>query len=155
MNREEIREKAKKLLGNASIDVLSDDEKTIKILKDIINSNNEDTKFNEETLKCIERYILAKQKMQTNEKNNEFMHNLAEELRSQKVRKDDDVLLNIPLFKITTKDNNKEYYFITRKNAQKFADANKKYIKNSEVMQIEENKNLELEKLIKIIKEEF
>lgn len=153
MDKEKIKKRANKILGENSVLTLKNEEKIILTLQKIINEEIEDTEMAENTLNDIEKYLEEKQKRISNEEDYKFLKELSENLREQKIRRDDDVLLKNPLFKITTED--EEYYFLTRKNAHQFIEANKSRIKNSEVIKIQENENLELEKLIDIIKRNF
>lgn len=91
--------------------------------------------------------------MEVKENEYEFMHELSEELKKQKIRKGDKIL-NLPLFKVVTSDKN-EYYFLTRNNANQFIELNKNIIDSSEIINIVENRNLELQRLINVIKDNY
>lgn len=149
-----IKEKVEKILKEITIETLANEKEIIKILERIENNDeNELNKFDEDILNNIEEYLIIKQKMKIKEKDYKFMHELSSELKEQKIRKGD-ALLNIPLFKIVTSDKN-EYYFLTRNNAIKFMEDNKSIVDSSEVIKIVENKNLELARLIDIIKNNY
>lgn len=156
MNQERIakvKERANKILGENSVQTLKNEEKIISTLSEMINDEIKDIDTAENILDIIEKYLNEKHKRIVSEEDYNFLKELSENLREQKIRRNDDVLLKNPLFKITTED--EEYYFLTRKNAHQFIEANKSRIKNSEVIKIQENENLELEKLIDIIKRNF
>ena len=156
MNQERIakvKERANKILGENSVQTLKNEEKIISTLSEMINDEIKDIDTAENILDIIEKYLNEKHKRIVSEEDYNFLKELSENLREQKIRRNDDVLLKNPLFKITTEED--EYYFLTRKNAHQFIEANKSRIKNSEVIKIQENENLELEKLIDIIKRNF
>lgn len=147
----ELKNRADKIFGKSNIITFIDEQESTKLIDRIINTNDINIEEDEKALNKLELYILIKEKIQENNENNKILEELAEDLRNQRIRKDD--VLNIPLFKVIT--NEREYYFITRKEAHKFIENNKDIVKGSEVIQIEENEDKKLEKLINTIKENF
>ena len=146
----EIKERANKLLGNISLEMASKEKEISKELYKIINAKDMDLIKVERLLNRIELYLLIKQKIEKSEENYDYLHNIAKQLRNQKVRSGDDIK-GFPIFKV--KKNDKTYYFLTRDKAQEFIKAYK--LESTEIIGIEENDNEKIKELISEIKENF
>lgn len=146
----EIKERAKKILGNINIETSVEDIEIIKELDRIANLEKMEIEREEKVVNQIEVYFLVKEKMKKVEENYNYLSSISKELKKQRVRKDDKIK-GFPIFKII--DGERKYYFLTREKAQEFIKLNKK--ENTEILQIEENENEKLENLIKAIKEDF
>ena len=172
----ELKEKAQKILETTSIETFIGDDEILKILKDIKDNDiqNEDMELLSKSLCNIEKYLFTKAKMSIQEKDFEYLRNIAHILREQNVRAEDGVVFGSPVFTIkTNKENDNETVsFLTRDGVDVFVDANsttlqhlpierKEYNENSEEKRkdklyvVEKNTNLELEKIIEIIKRNF
>ena len=146
----EIKERAKKILGNINIETSVEDIEIIKELDRIANLEKMEIEREEKVVNQIEVYFLVKEKMKKVEENYNYLSSISKELKKQRVRKDDKIK-GFPIFKII--DGERKYYFLTREKAQEFIKLNRK--ENTEILQIEENENEKLENLIKAIKEDF
>lgn len=110
--------------------------------------------------------------MQIQEKDFEYLKNIAEILRNQRVRIEDSVAFESPVFKVSIDENDSEkcLYFVTREGAEKYIESNSTLLKHlpepkenvsseerrkSTLFNIETNKNLEIERIIEIIKRNF
>lgn len=154
INELKIKEKAKKILESSKINVLSGEKDLIEQLDKIINEKNDEMNYNliNKTLENIEIYLRYKEKMLLAVDDYEYLVSLSNELNSQSVRKNDDIIY-IPLFKITSKDG-KEKYFLTRNSAKEYIELHNK-LYTDDIIEIEENNNDTLLKLIQIIKRNF
>ena len=123
----------------------------------------------EKTLNNIENYLFTKQKMQVEINDYEYLKNIAETLRNQKVRIEDNVILGQPVFRIMVGEE-EIIYFITREGARKFIETHStifdKNIDNKDqenqverrkddLMEVTTNKNLEISKILEIIKRNY
>lgn len=136
LNYEEIKESANKILGNMSLEMTLKEKEITKELYEVINTKNTDLVKAERLLNQIELYLLIKQKIDKSEENYNYLQNIANELRNQKVRSGDDIK-GFPIFKVNK--NNKTFYFLTREKAQEFIKAYQ--LENTEIIEIEENDN--------------
>ncbi len=175
MNVEELKNKTRKLLGGTKFITLVGEQEKVNFLMKIIEKDIEETKvetLNEE-LEKISNYIIEKQERIIKEKDFEFLKNIAEILRNQKVRIEDGVYLENPVFKVTIDDQKgkQTFYFLTKEGADNFIAANKVLTKDlhiekiednagderrkEKIFNVERNQNLELEQLLEIIKRNF
>ena len=175
MNIEEVKNKARYILGNTKFITLIGEENKVNTLRKIIEEDIKQEEIDDlnKILDDMEVYFLNKQKEILKQKDFEYLKNIAEILRSQKVRIDDGVYLENPVFKVTVEgdEENAEdtFYFLTKEGADKFMEVNqtlpihKDDITNTDANErrtekrfnVERNKNLELERLIEIIKRNF
>lgn len=154
VNEFEIKERAKKILEGSKINVLSGEKDLIEQLDTIINEENNEMDYNliNKTLENIEIYLRYKEKMLLTVDDYEYLVSLSKELKDQSVRRIDDIIY-IPLFKITSKDG-EEKYFLTRSSAKEYIELHNQWY-NDDVIEVEENNNDNLLKLIQIIKRNF
>jgi predicted transcriptional regulator len=143
-------------------------------LQDIVNNQIKENEIEtiEKTLEKIENYLFVKEKEWFQKIDFEYLKNIAEILRNQKVRIEDGVYVENPVFKVSVEGkDNYAFYFLTREGANKFIKSNetmindiyKENIKNTnederrseQLFNIEKNKNLELQRLLEIIKRNF
>lgn len=174
MESKEIKAKAQNLLLKNGIGVFVGDEKVLRILQEIIDNEitPEDIDITLKTVENIEKYLYTKSKMQIQEKDFEYLKNIAEVLRNQRVRIEDNVAFESPVFKVSIDENDREkcFYFVTREGAEKYIESNSTLLKHlpepkenvsseerrkSTLFNIETNKNLEIERIIEIIKRNF
>lgn len=167
-----LKNESKKILSEIVINTAIGDNEMIKFLQDIENRNiNEDEiDILERTVENIKMFFYTKKLMKCVEDDYNFLKITAERLRNQKIRIKDEVIMGQPIFKVETSDNKTEE-FITKEGAQNFIDANSTITKYSdivtskedtdlerrkkEVFNVNTNKNLELERLIDVIKRNY
>lgn len=171
MNENELKEKAKKLLADIRIDIIDSDLQMITLLQDLQEKKIENSEIEilEKTINNIENYFYIKSKLYVIQDDVEYLKNIAEILRNQKVRANDGIFFGQPVFKIHT-DAEEVFYFITREGAEKFLELNSTAFKkinllkkntsspdkrNINLFEVIKNNNLELEKVIEIIKRNF
>ena len=167
-----IKESAKNILKNIQIDVSCGDTELITLLQKIEkeNINNDEIDLLERTVKIIEYYFETKRKMQIEVNDYEYLKKIAEILRTQKIRIEDNVICGQPVFKILLGESgeNEVYYFITRDGAKNFIETHSTMLKEKDIqiddederrksnlMQVSINKNLEFGKIIDIIKRNY
>lgn len=167
-----IKESAKNILKNIQIDVSCGDTELITLLQKIEkeNINNDEIDLLERTVKNIESYFETKRKMQIEVNDYEYLKKIAEILRTQKIRIEDNVICGQPVFKILLGESgeNEVYYFITRDGAKNFIETHSTILKEKDIqidnddkrrksnlMQVSINKNLEFGKIIDIIKRNY
>lgn len=167
-----IKESAKNILKNIQIDVSCGDIELITLLQKIEkeNINNDEIDLLERTVKNIESYFETKRKMQIEVNDYEYLKKIAEILRTQKIRIEDNVICGQPVFKILLGESgeNEVYYFITRDGAKNFIETHSTMLKEKDIqiddddkrrksnlMQVSINKNLEFGKIIDIIKRNY
>ena len=167
----EINEKARKILEDIQIDTSIGESRIITMLQKIEQQDIEKSEIDiiEKTLNNIENYLFTKQKMQVEINDYEYLKNIAETLRNQKVRIEDNVILGQPVFRIMVGEE-EVIYFITREGARKFIETHstifdknidsKKQEKQverrkDELMEVTTNKNLEISKILEIIKRNY
>lgn len=175
MNVEELKNKARELFGNIKVMTFIGEAEKIKFLTNIVENDisGEDINALNKKLDEISEYLTEKQTKLLKEKDFEFLKNIAEILRNQKVRIEDGVYLENPVFKVTIDDEKgkQTFYFLTKEGADKFIEANKTLTKDlhteeinysaederrkEKIFNVERNQNLELERLIEIIKRNF
>ena len=147
-NFDEVRDRASRLMGEHKIAVFTGETELLTILKEYKDKPITNSEYENKTLDCIERYLLAKEKMILTEKDNMFLETLAKELREQGIRKTD--ASNPPLFRITNSIG-EDMYYLTRS-------ALKSYAKNSNnitTIEIPSSNSIELAELLEIIKRNF
>lgn len=164
-----IKESAKNILKNIQIDVSCGDTELITLLQKIEkeNINNDEIDLLERTVKNIENYFETKRKMQIEVNDYEYLKKIAEILRTQKIRIEDNVICGQPVFKILLGED-EVYYFITRDGAKNFIETHSTMLKEKDIqidddderrksnlMQVSINKNLEFGKIIDIIKRNY
>ena len=167
----ELKERAKHILSNTRIDVSVGDERLVSLLQEIEKKDitEEEIDLIEKTINNIENYFYTKAKMQIESNDYEYLKKIAEILRNQKIRIEDNVILGQPVFKVILGEE-EVYYFITRDSAKKFIEAHPTAIKKLEdkannveandrrkddLMEITTNKNLEIGRIIDIIKRNY
>lgn len=167
----ELKEKAKNILSNIQIDTGSGDTKLIIFLQEIEQKNikNDELDLLERTVNNVENYFYAKRKMQIKVSDYEYLKKIAEILRKQKIRIEDNVVLGQPVFKIILGED-EVVYFITRDGAKDFIETHSTFInkiidtkhdehneeqRKNNLMEVTSNKNLEIDKIIDIIKRNF
>lgn len=175
MNVEELKNKARELLGNTKVMTFIGEAERIKFLTNIVENDisGEDINALNEKLNETAEYLTDKQTKLLKEKDFEFLKNIAEILRNQRVRIEDGVCLENPVFKVTIDDEKgkQTFYFLTKEGADRFIEANKILAKDlhteevnsfagderrkERIFNVEKNQNLELERLIEIIKRNF
>lgn len=174
MNVEELKNKAKTLLGNMKIITFVGEREKMEFLINIIQNDiaEDDLENLSKKFEEIAEYLTYKENTLIKEKDFEFLSNIAEILRNQRVRVDDGVYLENPVFKVTIDDEkeNQTFYFLTKDGANKFIEANR--IKTKDLLEetldnadeerrkektfnVERNQNLELSRLLDIIKRNF
>ena len=99
-----------------------------------------------------------------------YLKKIAEILRTQKIRIEDNVICGQPVFKILLGESGEDevYYFITRDEAKNFIETHSTMLKEKDIqidnnderrkidlMEVTINKNLELGKIIDIIKRNY
>lgn len=171
-----LKEKAKRILGNYDFGIFIGAENILKTLQEIID--NEIQEFEIEiltkTLHNIENYLLTKEQFVLPDDDLSFLRNIARELRNQKVRIEDQAAFSSPIFKvhIDEKDKEKNFSFITRNGAKKYIEYNSTLLthlpssdnnvetektdrRENTLFDVEYNTNLEMERIIDIIKRNF
>lgn len=104
----------------------------------------------EQYISKFDNIVKIDEKMQIKGKEFEYLRRIAECVKEQKIRKDDNEKIN-KLFEIQI--DNKKYQFITRQYAEEYARNNDKN-KNIEI-KIVDNNNIELKELLEIIEKNF
>lgn len=174
MNVEELKNKAKTLLGNMKIITFVGEREKMEFLINIIQNDiaEDDLENLSKKFEEIAEYLTYKENTLIKEKDFEFLSNIAEILRNQRVRVDDGVYLENPVFKVTIDDEkeNQIFYFLTKDGANKFIEANRIKTKDlpeetldnadeerrkEKTFNVERNQNLELSRLLDIIKRNF
>jgi len=172
-----LKDKAKRILGNVSFGIFLNEDEILKSLQRIIDENIFDDEINlfSRNLKNIEEYLSIKTKFVLAKQDHEYLITLAESLRNQKVRIDDEVPFSSPIFTILIDENDKEknFSFITREGAARYIEYNKSLLKHlpikdekieysegsdrrqNDYIHVEGNRNLEIERIIEIIKRNF
>ncbi len=167
----ELKERAKHILSNTRIDVSVGDERLVSLLQEIEKKDitEEEIDLIEKTINNIENYFYTKAKMQIESNDYEYLKKIAEILKNQKIRIEDNVILGQPVFKVIFGED-EIYYFITRDGAKDFIEAHPTAIKKLEdkannveandrrkddLMEITTNKNLEIGRIIDIIKRNY
>ena len=128
-------------------------EKERKLLLEFTQNSNPNTEQWEQSLVYIESIINLDKNLNLKEADFNYLKDLANLLREQKVRKTDinDENKNA-IFKVTDKLNNTRL-FLTRQKAEEYI-ANNKELKNSTIV-IVNDKNDELEHLLNLIERNF
>ena len=128
-------------------------EKERKLLLEFTRDSNPNTEQWEQILAYLESIINLDKNLNLKEADFNYLKDLANLLREQKVRKKDinDEKKNI-IFKVTDKFNNTRL-FLTRQKAEEYI-ANNKELKNSTIV-IVNDKNDELEHLLNLIERNF
>lgn len=169
---EELKRKTEEIFKNIQIDISVGDTYEIDILQEIKEKEIEDDEIDllERTVKNIESYFETKRKMQIEVNDYEYLKKIAEILRTQKIRIEDNVICGQPVFKILLGESgeNEVYYFITRDGAKNFIETHSTMLKEKDIqiddddkrrksnlMQVSINKNLEFGKIIDIIKRNY
>ena len=175
---ESLKDKAKRILGNVSFGIFLNEEEILKSLQRIIDENIFDDEINllSRNLKNIEEYLSIKTKFILAKQDHEYLCTLAELLRNQKVRIDDEVPFSSPIFTILIDEYDKEknFSFITREGAAKYIEYNQSLLKHlpiknnnsvehvdgtnrrqNDYISVSGNRNLEIEKMLDIIKRNF
>lgn len=167
----EIKEKVGSILKNIQIDTSIGDAKLIKILQEIEQKEikTDEIDLINRTITDIQNYFYAKQQMEIKVKDYEYLKSIAEILRNQKIRIEDNVICDEPVFKVILGED-EVYYFITREGAKSFAETHSTQIQNikddikdnnskerrmENLMGVTTNKNLEIGKIIEIIKRNY
>lgn len=167
---EELRRKIEEILKNIQIDISIGDTYEIDTLQEIKEKEIRDDEIDllERTVKNIENYFETKRKMQIEVNDYEYLKKIAEILRTQKIRIEDNVICGQPVFKILLGED-EVYYFITRDGAKNFIETHSTMFKEKDIqiddddderrksnlMQVSINKNLEFGKIIDIIKRNY
>ena len=142
----QIRDRAKAIMGSIDISTGRGDAELLNYLNELENKqiSNSEIDIINKTLDNIEIYFKTKRKMTLEINDYEYLKEMAKKLREQNVRVTDSVVLGEPVFKILTQNNKKEeeFYFITKQGKKKIFD-------------VKENRNLELSRIIEIIKRNF
>ena len=176
-NVELLKEKAKKLLGSVSFGIFNGEDEILKILQEIIDNNVQENSVDllSRTLDNINNYLLTKKKMIIQNDDYEYLRNIAELLRNQKVRINDQAPFSSPIFKVNINEHDKakNFAFITREGAEKYIEYNSTILnhlppidkdaeynedvdrRKNHLFDIENNTNLEIEKIIDIIKRNY
>ena len=140
MSIEQIINKAKKIRGENSLEILKDEKEILEKLNEIEeNTTNENKEFNEKILIEIESYLKIKENTQMQIEDYKFLKAIAEELRKQEVRRTD---ISMPPLFVIKNSQGQEMFFITRKALNEYIECNKK--------SLSENKTI-----IEIIKRNF
>ena len=113
MSIEQIINKAKKIRGENSLEILKDEKEILEKLNEIEeNTTNENKEFNEKILIEIESYLKIKENTQMQIEDYKFLKAIAEELRRQEVRRTD---ISMPPLFVIKNSQGQEMFFITRK----------------------------------------
>lgn len=164
---EELKRKTEEILKNIQIDISVGDTYEIDTLQEI---KDDEIDLLERTVRNIENYFETKRKMQIEVNDYEYLKKIAEILRTQKIRIEDNVICGQPVFKILLGESGEDevYYFITRDGAKNFIETHSTMLKEKDIqidddderrksnlMQVSINKNLEFGKIIDIIKRNY
>lgn len=169
----ELKERANKIFGNVSVEISIGDEQLLNILKDIANKEirEDEIELLSRTVDNIEKYFITKGKMKIKDKDYEYLKQLAEALRSQETRSADGVTES-PIFEVPLDEENKEKHeLITKDGLKTYVEAHTTTLKHlnreeSKVVDGEDrrkinlfnigkNDNLELARIIEIIKRNY
>lgn len=167
----ELKEKVEKILKNVQIDTTVGETKLIEILQEIKEREIKDEEIDliEKTITNIQNYFYAKQQMEVKVNDYEYLKNIAEILRNQKIRIEDNVVCGQPVFKVILGED-EVYYFITREGAKIFVETHSTQLKEvkkdrnnensgerrkKDLTEVTINKNLEIGKIIEIIKRNY
>jgi len=172
-----LKNEATKLLGNYSFGIFVGDEKILKTLQEIIDNEikEHEIEIHSKTLYNIENYLFTKSKFVIQNNDLEYLNNIANELRNQKVRINEQAPFSSPIFKvhIDEKDKEQNFSFITKEGAKKYIEYNSTMLKHlqhhenntdenidtdrrkKDLFDVENNKNLEMEHILEIIKRNF
>lgn len=153
MEKEKIIDYAEKLLNKYDINIFGNEVESFEIINRIAREKRVE-EFDYEKLKNIEEYIDTKIKMQVIKDDYRFLSELAKNLELQKIRKADDSRFKTISFKVRDINNN-EYIFLTRKYLKKYVELNSNSFDNPTIMELDTQENVELEKLLEIIKRNF
>ena len=146
---DEIRKRAKEILGDNKIKILEDEKDTIETLQKIANTDETNLKYEMKTLEDIEEYLKYKEKRVFAQIDTQILKNLAKELREQEIRLTDSS--NPPLFMIKNSlDEN--IYFLTRESLKRYREHNKN---SGKTIEIPSSNSQELASLLDIIKRNF
>lgn len=90
-SNEVIKRKIEKILKE--IKIADCDRKVIEDLQKIENMdiNNENIYYIENELECIEKYLKIKEKLRLTVEDDDFLNNIANELKQQRIRKTDGI----------------------------------------------------------------
>jgi nicotinic acid phosphoribosyltransferase len=148
----ELLKRTNKLLEETKLE-FKKYEKERKLLLEFTQNSNPNTEQWEQILAYLESIINLDKNLNLKEADFNYLKDLANLLREQKVRKKDinDEKKNI-IFKVTDKFNNTRL-FLTRQKAEEYI-ANNKELKNSTIVIVNE-KNDELEHLLNLIERNF
>ena len=148
----ELLKRTNKLLEETKIE-FKKYEKEIKLLLEFTQNSNPNTEQWEHILVYLESIINLDKNLNLKEADFNYLKDLANLLREQKVRKTDinDENKNA-IFKVTDKLNNTRL-FLTRQKAEEYI-ADNKELKNSTIV-IVNDKNDELEHLLNLIERNF
>ena len=163
MTVEELKNKTRKILGETKFITLVGEKERVTFLMEIIEKEIVEDKVEElnEKLDEISKYLIEKQERMVKEKDFEYLKNLAEIF--------DPI---VDFYRMRHEENGKNsFYFLTKEGADKFIEYNSFMTKNlhtektdnsteddrrkEAIFNVEKNKNLELERLIEIIKRNF
>jgi len=172
-----LKDKAKTILGSVNFGIFLNEEDILKSLQRIIDEKIYDDELDilSRTLNNIDEYLIIKKKLILPKEDNEYLTRIAESLRNQKVRIEDQAPFSSPIFKISIDENDKEknFSFITREGAARYIEYNKSLLKHlpikdekieysegsdrrqNDYIHVEGNRNLEIERIIEIIKRNF
>ncbi len=151
---EEIKLRAKKIIGNSSLNIMKNEKELLEQLNELLQINIENVDINllEKTLNNIEVYIKTKEKMFIAKEDYEYLVEISKSLKEQSVRRTDGILY-VSIFKVLGKDKS-EQCFLIRNHAEKY----KKIYGNkfdNKIVKIEGTNNSDLIKLLEIIKRNF
>lgn len=166
-----LKKKANDILVNLNIITIADEVKIVTFLQELKQREIEDNEVEilEKTLNNVEIYLHTKRMMQIETNDYNYLKELAEILRKQNVRIKDGILYGEPVFEIKLDDGD-VYYFITREGAKKIAETHSTMIerknendediinderRKDNLMDVIINKNLEIGRIIEIIKRNY
>lgn len=171
-----LKDRAKRILGNYHFGIFVGSEVILKTLQEIIDNEIQEFEIEilSKTLDNIENHLLIKEQFVLQDEDLSFLRNIARELRNQKVRIEDQAAFSSPIFKvhIDEKDKEKNFSFITRNGAKKYIEYNSTLLthlpstdnkvenektdrRENTLFDVENNTNLEIERIIDIIKRNF
>lgn len=145
MLKEELINKANAILNETKNEQEKYHEERIVIFKLMENLDN---KFNEELLESILMIYEKNKKVDEENIRLKIVDVLKKNIQVQEIRKDDEKSSSrITLFRIQDKNNNC-YTFFTRENAKSFIKEHSEQFGSDTLIQIIENENIDLEKII-------
>jgi len=172
-----LKDKATRLLGNYNFGIFVGDEKLLTTLQEIIDNEipEHEIEILSKTLHNLENYLFTKSKFIIQKNDLEYLNNIANELRNQHVRINEQVPFSSPIFKVHIDEKNKEqnFSFITKEGAKKYIEYNSTLLKHlnqpddntdlnsssdrrkKDLFDVENNTNLEMEHILEIIKRNF